>query len=225
MLSAPRESVPPVRSALVVEDDAALEAEALAAVAVFPDAEVHVARSVADAERLLRRRSFALAVVDLGLPDGSGISLIQRLAESGTVCVARTVFADDEHLFAALGAGALGYLLKGEPLDVLRARLVAAARGEPVLSPAIARRVLARFRAAPSAARPAVEFTAREMDVLRQAASGLTVREIAEALDVSVNTVKTHVRGAYAKLGVRTRVEAVEAARRLGVAGLPHPNG
>ncbi|MGZ8379522.1 MAG: LuxR C-terminal-related transcriptional regulator [Gemmatirosa sp.] len=220
-----------VRTVLVVEDDAALEAEALDAVAVFAGADVRAARSLAEAERLARRHRFDLALVDLGLPDGSGVTLIRQLCDAarvhgtGPVCVARTVFDDDHHLFAALAAGAQGYLLKGEPLDVLRARLVAAAQGEPVLSPAIARRVLASFHAAgpvsalaePLAPPVQSPLTAREADVLRLAARGLTVPEVANALGVTANTVKTHVKAAYAKLDVRSRAEAAHAARRIGL--------
>ena len=223
---------PVVRRVLVVEDDPVLEAEALDAVAVFHDAEVRVARTVAEGERLARRHAFDLAVVDLGLPDGSGLTLLRRLREEAEargdappVCVARTVFDDDAHLFGALGAGAQGFLLKGEAPALLRARLLAAMSGEPVLSPAIARRVLDRFRTpssavdarAPAPVAPSDRLTTREAEVLRLVARGLTVPEVAQALGVSTNTVKTHVKGAYLKLDATTRVGALDAARRRGL--------
>ena len=223
-----------VREVLIVDDDAAMEAEAVAAVSVFPDARVRTARTMAEAERWIARVQFDLAVIDLGLPDGSGITLIRRLMGDAlpaadmhaipTVCVARTVFDDDAHLFGALSAGAQGYLLKGEPIDVVRMRLQAAMAGEPVVSPAIARRVLAHFRgeapAARASARPAIApaaLTQRELDVLRQLANGQTLAEVGKVLTLSVNTVKTHVKNVYARLDVSSRIAAVDTARRMGL--------
>jgi DNA-binding NarL/FixJ family response regulator len=225
-----------VQQVLIVEDDPAMEAEAIAAVSVFSGASVRTARTVGEAERWIRRVQFDLAIVDLGLPDGSGISLIRRLMGNApvsadvhampTVCVARTVFDDDDHLFAALSAGAQGYLLKGETIDVVRTRLLAAMAGEPVVSPAIARRVLAYFRGdttpvrQPQPSRPAVPpaaLTARETEVLRRLAQGHTLGEVGKQLTLSVNTVKTHVKNVYSRLDVSSRIAAVDAARRMGI--------
>jgi DNA-binding NarL/FixJ family response regulator len=138
---------PVVTHVLIVEDDLAMQREAVHAASAL-GADTHCVGTKAEAERLLKRRTFELAIIDLGLPDGSGADLIRAITHShpNTICVARTVFDDDETLFSALSAGAQGYLLKGQPLDVLRAQLVAAAQGEPVISPAITRKVLAYFR-------------------------------------------------------------------------------
>jgi DNA-binding NarL/FixJ family response regulator len=225
-----------VSNILIVEDDPAMEAEAMSAVSVFPDARVRTARTVAEAERWMVRVEFDLAIIDLGLPDGSGITLIRRLMgdaphatdvhQMRTVCVARTVFDDDAHLFAALSAGAQGYLLKGEPLGVFRARLLTAMAGEPVVSPAIARRVLAHFRGDAAAVRqspptPAplapAALTSRETEVLRLLAQGHTLAEVGAALALSVNTIKTHVKSVYGRLDVRSRLAAVDTARRMGI--------
>ncbi len=225
-----------VQNVLIVEDDPAMEAEAIASVAVFPGASVRTARTVAEAERWIKRVSFDLAIIDLGLPDGSGITLIRSLMgstpleadvhEMPTVCVARTVFDDDAHLFAALSAGAQGYLLKGETIDVVRMRLQAAMAGEPVVSPSIARRVLAYFRGETSPMRPSQAvrvpappsaLTTRETEVLRHLAQGQTLAEVGKELTLSVNTVKTHVKSVYARLDVSSRIAAVDAARRMGI--------
>jgi DNA-binding NarL/FixJ family response regulator len=225
-----------VHEVLIVEDDPTMEAEAISAVAVFAGANVRTARTVAEAERWIKRVTFDLAIIDLGLPDGSGISLIKLLMgnaapsadmhEIPTVCVARTVFDDDAHLFGALSAGAQGYLLKGETVDVVRWRLQAAMAGEPVVSPAIARRVLAFFRGESPIAHPAAParpsltpaaLTHREVDVLKQLAHGQTLAEVGKALSLSVNTVKTHVKNVYARLDVSSRVTAVDTARRMGI--------
>ena len=225
-----------VHNVLIVEDDPAMEAEAVSAVAVFRGANVRTARTIAEAERWMKRVAFDLAIIDLGLPDGSGIQLIRALMGDTpdtadvhampTVCVARTVFDDDAHLFAALSAGAQGYLLKGETIDVVRLRLQAAMAGEPVVSPAIARRVLAYFRGdtepvrQPQPARqalPPAALTNRETEVLRRLAQGLTLAEVGKELTLSVNTVKTHVKNVYARLDVSSRIAAVDAARRMGI--------
>ena len=225
-----------VRHVLIVDDDPAMEAEAVAAVAIFRGAAVRTARTIAEAERWIARVTFDLAIIDLGLPDGSGISLIQLLMrntpptadihELTTVCVARTVFDDDAHLFAALSAGAQGYLLKGETIATVQQRLHAAMLGEPVVSPAIARRVLAYFRgesplrAAQPPSRPpmpAAALTVRETEVLRLLAQGNTIGEAGLSLGLSVNTVKTHVKNAYARLDVSSRLAAVDTARRMGI--------
>ena len=225
-----------VHNVLIVEDDPAMEAEAMSAVSVFHGANVRTARTVGEAQRWIKRVTFDLAIIDLGLPDGSGIQLIRELMGDAhdtadvhvmpTVCVARTVFDDDAHLFAALSAGAQGYLLKGETIDVVRMRLQAAMAGEPVVSPSIARRVLAYFRGdtapvrLPQPARPAVPpaaLTNRETDVLRRLAQGMTLAEVGKELSLSVNTVKTHVKNVYARLDVSSRIAAVDAARRMGI--------
>lgn len=225
-----------VQNVLIVEDDPAMEAEAISAVAIFTGASVRTARTVAEAERWIKRVSFDLAIIDLGLPDGSGISLIRTLMGETphsadvhtipTVCVARTVFDDDAHLFAALSAGAQGYLLKGETIDVVRVRLQAAMAGEPVVSPSIARRVLAYFRGDGATARPAqparpmvppAALTTRETEVLRHLAQGHTLAEVGKELTLSVNTVKTHVKNVYARLDVSSRIAAVDTARRMGI--------
>ncbi|MCC7051952.1 MAG: response regulator transcription factor [Gemmatimonadaceae bacterium] len=235
MSETPAPAMRAVQHVLVVEDDPTMEAEAIAAVAVFPGASVRTARTVAEAERWIKRVRFDLAIIDLGLPDGSGVGLIRTLMgdpphsadvnEIPTVCVARTVFDDDAHLFAVLSAGGQGYLLKGETIDVVRLRLQAAMAGEPVVSPSIARRVLAYFRGespvmrhAPS--RPSIPpaaLTNRETDVLRQLAHGHTLAEVGKELSLSVNTVKTHVKNVYARLDVSSRIAAVDTARRMGI--------
>lgn len=228
-----------VRRVLIVEDDPVMAAEAAAAVAIFPGAVIARAGSVAEAQRIIAAAGapFDLAIVDLGLPDGSGTTIIRALMrdtspsaemhEIPTICVARTVFDDDANLFEALSAGSFGYLLKGEPLDSVQRRLRAAIDGEPVVSPGIARRVLAFFRgespiqkalpgAGASNIAPAA-LTARETDVLRLLAKGYTVAESGKALSLSVNTIKTHIKNVYARLDVSSRIAAVDAARRMGI--------
>lgn len=219
---------------LLVEDDPVVLADTRRVLAFLPDAQILEADSLSAARRMLRRHHVHLAIVDVGLPDGSGLTLIRELTRDApadgreeSVCVIYTVFDDDARVIEALAAGAHGYLVKGDPVAVMQERLAAVLRGEPVVSPIIARRVLKEFLEA--TARPLTEapprvpyptesqLTPREREVLQQIATGCTVAEVARLLDVSENTIKTHLKGIYAKLGVRTRVRAVNVARDRGL--------
>ncbi|WP_309671540.1 response regulator transcription factor [Gemmatimonas sp.] len=217
---------------LIVEDDPALASLAQTAVSVFVGARIHVAHTARDAREFIEQHAIDLAVIDIGLPDGSGIDVLRvlkagsGLATSKTpVCVMHTVFDTDDMLFAALGAGADGYLLKGESSGMMASRLRAAMRGEPAISPAIARRVLDLVRASAPATSPppgadhasSAGLTAGELRVLRLIAQGATVAEVASTLGRSVNTVKSQVKRVYARLDVHSRVAAAEKARRLGL--------
>jgi DNA-binding NarL/FixJ family response regulator len=218
---------------LVVDDDPLVIAETREVLAAFQDAKMLAAHTLAEARQLLRRHRVMLAIIDLALPDGNGLELVAELSSDAgpgppgrvpTRCLVRTVFDDDDQVLRALAAGAQGYLVKGEEVPVTRQRLAAVLRGEPVVSPAIARRLLqelvGRGRAglpadgAPSSDDP---LTTRERDVLTRIATGMTVIEVADALGVSENTVKTHLKGVYRKLGVRTRAGVITAARDRGL--------
>ncbi|MFA5082588.1 MAG: response regulator transcription factor [Hydrogenophilaceae bacterium] len=159
-----------------------------------------------------------IALVDLGLPDGSGveiIELIQRLYPA-TLCVVASIYDDDGHVFPALRAGARGYLLKDQPVERIVEALNGIAAGEPPLSPAIARRMLAFFR--PEApAKAEVELTGRETEVLRFIAKGMTQAETARLLGISQHTVAGYVKELYRKLNVSSRAEAALRARDLGL--------
>lgn len=216
---------------LVVDDDPLVIAETREVLAAFQDAKILAAHTLAEARQVLRRHRVMLAIIDLALPDGDGLELVAELSNvagqvgrSPTRCLVRTVFDDDEQVLRALAAGAQGYLVKGEPVPVTRQRLAAVLRGEPVVSPAIARRLLqelvGRGRAATTvdgAASSDDPLTTRERDVLTRIATGMTVIEVAEALGVSENTVKTHLKAVYRKLGVRTRAGVITAARDRGL--------
>lgn len=159
-----------------------------------------------------------LALVDLGLPDGSGVQLIEALAAAGTLCIVATVFDDDAHLFPALRAGAQGYLLKDQPPEAIAAALAGIARGQPPLSPSIARRLLRHFQPPPEAPpREEPALRPREVDVLRLTAKGLTLAQVADALQLSRHTVSGYLKDIYRKLSVNTRAEAALEAARLGL--------
>jgi DNA-binding NarL/FixJ family response regulator len=136
--------------------------------------------------------------------------------------LALTTFDDDEDVFAALRAGAVGYLLKDVSSDRLVEALLAASRGESVLQPSVAARVVARVAALPDEAprRPqplVVPLSDRELEVLRRLAEGDSNREIAAALYLAEGTVKNHVTSVLAKLGARDRTQAALRGRALGL--------
>jgi DNA-binding NarL/FixJ family response regulator len=133
-----------------------------------------------------------------------------------------TTFDDDEYVFDALRAGALGYLLKDAAPEVLYNAVRAAARGESVLQPSVAAKVVSQFaRLAEQAPAPAAELieplSEREIEVLRVIAQGKTNKEIAVELYIAEGTVKNHVTNILGKLGVRDRTQAALKARELGL--------
>lgn len=204
-----------VRRALIIEDLIETQRWLQGVInEAFPGVRTEVAASVADARRWLAEDVFDLLLVDLGLPDGSGLEVLATASELEPIpaCVVTTIFDDDRNLFAALRAGARGYLLKERPASELAAALRGILDGQPPLSPAVARRLLSFFAPAPE---PTVQLSPRESDVLTFIAKGCTVAEAARILELSANTVAGYVKEIYRKLRVNNRAEAVlEAARR-----------
>lgn len=206
----------PFAAALVVDDLASSRAWLQAALLqAFPGIRVVQAATLATA-RACSVPPPGLALVDLGLPDGSGLELISALAPAGTLCIVATVFDDDAHLFPALRAGAGGYVLKDQAPASLAAMLQGIAAGQPPLSPSIARRLLQHF--APPSSTPDNEtapLTPRETEVLRLVAKGLSGTEVAAQLELSRHTVAGYLKEVYRKLAVNSRAEAtLEAVRR-----------
>lgn len=181
----------------------------------FPGIAITLAASLAEARGQIEQAP-PLALIDLGLPDGSGIRLIESLHPLGTLCIVATIFDDDAHLFPALHAGAQGYVLKDQSTDTLAAMLTGIAAGQPPLSPSIARRLLRHFQPAlPGASQP--NLTGRETDVLRLIAKGHTVVDVARLLGLSRHTAAGYVKDVYRKLSVSSRAEATLEATRRGL--------
>lgn len=230
-------------SVLIVED----EPEFLQrfSEAVLTDPALHLLAGVSTGRAglaMLDAQPPDVMLVDLGLPDLSGIELIRHAAARHPGCdvLVVTMFADDAHVIGSIEAGATGYLLK----DANAARIAAAihevrAGGSPI-SPSIARRVLSRFRvaavapggpagsapaaatAAPAAtpAAPAAEaspLSERETEILRLVAKGFSFDAVGELLAISPHTVVTHVKKIYRKLAVHSRGEAVYEASQMGL--------
>jgi DNA-binding NarL/FixJ family response regulator len=164
-----------------------------------------------------------LILMDVQMPGMDGIEAVQQIKQvlPETIIVMLTVRGDDEMLFEALKNGAQGYLLKEIQSKDLLELLRGAMRGEAALSPSLAGRVLSEFRRLSKGGIPETEddsgLTEREQQVLVEASKGATDKEIAAALNISLNTVKTHIRNILAKLHVSTRREAAKVARNKGL--------
>jgi DNA-binding NarL/FixJ family response regulator len=156
-----------------------------------------------------------VVLMDLRMPGGGGVDAIAALHEQGFTgrVLVLTTYDTDRDIMAALDAGATGYLLKDARRDDLFSAIRAAARGESVLSPAVATRVVSRVRSRSK------ELSSREAEVLTLVARGRSNREIAKTLFVSEATVKTHLGHVYEKLGVRDRAAAVARAYDRGLLG------
>jgi len=222
----PRMTSPPAKPLAValVEDDPGMRERLAAAIRHSPGLALrYEGASAHECVQWLGAHPVDVLLVDLGLPDGSGIDVIhaaRRLQPACDVMVV-TVFADEANMVQAFAAGARGYLIKdGTEQDVARHVRDLGAGGSP-MSPMIARRLLKDWteRTAPpreAAARPD-PLTPREEQVLASIARGFTYDEIAQQLGVSSTTVRTHVRGIYVKLDVHSKTEAVFEARALGL--------
>lgn len=183
---------------------------------------------------------YQLILVDLELPDGSGMELLKELAAYPATRIVTTLYSDDEHLFPALQCGADGYLLKEDRFEVLVEELQKIVRGQPPLSPAIARRLLTHFRTGEGASfgqgnghatatalhQPAhavaapldhERLTPRESEVLTYLSKGFTIKEIAALMGIKWFTVNDHIKSIYKKLNVSSRAEAAVLASKQGL--------
>lgn len=183
----------------------------------FPGVVINTAATLAEAREQIRQQLPQLALIDIGLPDGSGIDLISELNVNhhSVTSIVTSVFDDDTHLFAALGAGASGYLLKDQSRAELTEMLQRIVEGQPPLSPAIARRLLGFF--GPKETETPVHLTAREREVLGLIAKGYTTPKVGELLSITKNTAAGYVKSIYAKLNISSRAEAAMEASRRGI--------
>jgi DNA-binding NarL/FixJ family response regulator len=208
---------------VLLADDQHLFREALALLLSVQD-DVEVVGEAADGAQVLHlagRLPIDVVLMDLRMPTMDGIAATRRLrAEHPAVqVIALTTFDDDADVFAAIQAGAIGYLLKDASSQRLMEAVRAAVRGESVLEPGVAAKLVSRVAQLPPVVPdPLVApLTGRELDVVRQLAAGRSNREIAAALFLAEGTVKNHVTSALAKLGARDRTRAALRARELGL--------
>ena len=179
----------------------------------------------AEGVALAQRLRPDVVLMDIRMPKLDGVEATRRLAGADVADPIRvlilTTFDLDEYVYAALRAGAPGFLLKDAPPEELVHAIRVVASGEGLLAPSVTARLLAEFaqRPDPAAAPPPAldALTARELEVLKQMARGMSNAEIAAALFVGETTVKTHVGRVLTKLGLRDRVQAVVLAYESGL--------
>jgi DNA-binding NarL/FixJ family response regulator len=219
-------------SILIVEDKPEFLAEFSHTVSSAPDMYVAgKATTLAGGLALLAGKPADVLLVDLGLPDGSGLDLIREIAQRPAWCdrceiIVVSVFADEAHVMSAIEAGASGYLVKDSaPTSFIQQIRELHAGGSPI-SPVIARKLLGRLTAVPASLMQepalsgqidAIELAESERKVLSYAARGYSYDEVAELMGVTRHTVLSYVKRCYRKLQVHSKTEALYEARRLGL--------
>ncbi|MGH3190855.1 MAG: response regulator [Streptosporangiaceae bacterium] len=213
---------------LVADDQALVRGSFRLLVDTAPDlSAVGEAATGAQAVELARLHKPDVVLMDIRMPGMDGIEATRRITADPQAAAARvlilTTFELDEYVFAALRAGASGYLIKDTPPADLLAAIRVVAAGDSLLAPSVTRRLIAEFtshpeRSVPQAPLPA-EITEREREVLTLIGLGLSNPEIASRLNVSLSTTKTHVGRLLMKLGARDRAQLVIAAYDGGLVG------
>ncbi|MCA2011991.1 response regulator transcription factor [Cereibacter sphaeroides] len=210
---------------LIVEDRVETAKRLASAVDQLPQFRIcAIAHTRQDGLAALARHRPRAVLVDLGLPDGSGVDIIRAADAADWACDALvvTVFGDEARVIDAIRAGAKGYVLKNDRLEDIGRRLRTVLEGGSPISPQIARYLLALVprgaaqqggQDAPSG----ISLTAREQDILRLIARGFKRQEVADKLNITLGTVGTHVNNVYRKLEVSSNTEAVAVANRLGL--------
>lgn len=214
------EAEKPIRTA-IVEDDPALRKMLVALLQADPD--YAVVAEFGDGEAAiaaLPHLSLDIVLVDIGLPDISGIDVIRAVKSLSPACSALvvTTFGDEKTVTAAIEAGADGYLLKATALDELKRDIHAIRDGGSPLSPMIARKLLNRMHGKATAAAPdgggETALTPREREILEMIAKGFSYAETSTICAISTATVHSHLKRIYRKLEVHSKTEAVYEARR-----------
>lgn len=205
---------------LVVEDQSTVRRVIVEAIhTAFAQCDIEQSATITQSLRYVQSQQFDLVLLDLSLPDGSGLDAlpdILQLQKHAKVVVC-TTYDDDDTLFRALGLGASGYLIKEQSLGDLASQLTLFTQGYPPLSASIANRMLTHFSNTPQvcADEQAAQLTKRETEVLQLIAKGLLRKQVSMQLQISEYTVADYIKNIYQKLNISSRAEAtIEAARR-----------
>jgi DNA-binding NarL/FixJ family response regulator len=182
---------------------------------LFPNEKPVSFANISKAKKWLAENEPELALIDIGLPDGSGLNFLQEIKKrnDSTSAIIVTSFSDDENIFKALALGADGYILKESDQSIMLHTLSKIKNGEPPLSPAIALRMMKHFR---NDFEDKSVLSPRETETLKLIAQGLTVPEVAHEFGLSPQTVASYVKNIYKKLHVTTRAGATREAIKRG---------
>jgi DNA-binding NarL/FixJ family response regulator len=219
---------PPLIHVAIVEDDLGFRQALTDAIEGTQDIRLAgIAGTRAEGLNLLHGAPTDVLLVDLGLPDGSGIDVIKAAVQQWSSCsiMVATNFGDETHVIRSIEAGASGYLLKDSTPAKIVDEIRSVASGGSPISPIIARQVLARFRqikpgdpTRSMAPDEAVQLlSGREKEVLELITKGFTANEIAKLMSLSPFTVRSFVRRIYTKLNVTSKAEAIYEARNQGI--------
>jgi two-component system, NarL family, nitrate/nitrite response regulator NarL len=211
----------------------------------FDQPQIHLAVNLASVQQLVsnqpRHQPFDYALVDLRLPDGLSIDWLAHFKTDfpETQAIVTSLYDDDDLVFAALRAGADGYVLKGDGVEHLQHALRKVMLGEPPISPSIARKLMGQFRVSSAVVPSATSnlptesttfassqsletsdqprLTSRETEVLAMIGSGLMIKQVASQLGIGYHTVNDNIKSIYRKLGIRTRAQAAAEAGKRGL--------
>jgi DNA-binding NarL/FixJ family response regulator len=215
-------SAEPPRGVVVVEDNATHAAHLHNAVAAVDSLCVDATTAtLVDAAALIARRRHApaLLVVDLHLPDGSGLDVLRaaRRAWPTPAVLVTSVMSDEDNVVTALREGARGYVLKDASIEQLVDAIEQVLRGHAPISPAVARHLIRQLHGRTAPDDDAPRLTPHERDLLEELAVGRSYAEAAERLGVSVSTIETHIRNLYKKLEAHSKTQAIAKARTWGI--------
>ena len=206
---------------LIVDDHAVVRQGLSTFLETRPDLEVvGTAASGAEAVQLAGELAADVAIVDMIIPDMDGVEITRRMrrASPRTQIIIFSSFHEDEHIFPAIQAGALSYLLKDARPEEVAGAVRMAARGEAILHPKVAARIVQEMQGdKQEVANPFTELSERELEVLRLIATGISNQEIAERLVISEKTVKSHVSNILSKLHLSDRTQAAVYAWTKGI--------
>jgi len=209
-------------SVVIIEDDERIRKHLIEAVSGHNALRLQAAVGTVGEARLVLKKAPRVVLVDLGLPDGSGIDLISEFydPDGGTEFMVITVFGDGGHVIPALEAGATGYLIKTTDMQDIAPAIMQMIDGGAPISPAIAKQMLRRFKPVRKVGSD-ISLTQKEHEVLQLLAKGFNHSEAAGLLGISYHTLVVHVKHIYKKLAVKTRAEAIFEAAKIGLIQRP----
>ncbi|MDH5518156.1 MAG: response regulator transcription factor [Gammaproteobacteria bacterium] len=182
----------------------------------FPGHIIFKADDIKEAQQHLANQNFTIALLDINLPDGSGLEILKAIKQkhAQTLCVMSTIFDDHDNIFSALQLGADGYIIKSGSRENFKSSLLNINKGEPPLSPKVASMMMNYFH---NHKEPENNLTDRQNQILKMIAQGLQNKEIATELDLSVYTIMDHIKRLYDKLNISSRAQAAIKAQQLGL--------